>query len=95
MAAVFASREHSRGRRAGPCYPVCRVPPVLRGSSLVRQDGDEQVGVVPASGNMFAAGRQIWVGRPLAGQQVTLRIDRPSLYVLQVGELLFSQVAVR
>jgi hypothetical protein len=95
VAAVFASREHSRGRRAGPCYPVCRAPPVLPGSSLVRQDGDEHVGVVPASGNMFAAGRQIWLGKPLAGQQVTLRIDRTSLHVFHAGELVFSQVAVR
>ena len=70
-------------------------PPVLPGSSLVRQDGDEQVGVVPASGNRFAAGRQIWLGRPLAGQQVTLRIDRTSLHVFHGGELVFSQVAAR
>jgi hypothetical protein len=46
------------------------------------------VGVVPASGNMFAAGRQIWLGKPLAGQQVTLR-------VFHAGELVFSQVALR
>jgi hypothetical protein len=43
--------------------------------------------IVPASGNMFAAGRQIWLGKPLAGQQVTLRIDRTSLHVLHAGEL--------
>ena len=95
MAAVFASREHSRGRRPGPCCPVCRARPVLPGSSLVRQDGDEQVGVVPASGNMFAGGRQIWLGKPLAGRQVTLRFDRASLHVFDAGELVFSQVAVR
>jgi hypothetical protein len=53
------------------------------------------VGVVPASGNMFAAGRQIWLGRPLAGQQVTFRIDRTSLHVFHAGELVFSQVAAR
>jgi hypothetical protein len=70
-------------------------PAGLPGSSLVRQDGDEQVGVVLASGSMFAAGRQIWLGKPLAVQQVTLRIDRTSLHVFHAGELVFSQVAVR
>jgi hypothetical protein len=80
---------HAAG--AGPCYPVCRAPPVLPGSSLVRQDGDEQVGVVPASGNMFAARRQIWLGKPLAGQQVALRIDRTSLHVFHAGELVFRR----
>ena len=53
------------------------------------------MGVVPASGNVFAAGRQIWLGRPLAGQQVTLRIDRTSLYVSMLAELVFPQFAVR
>jgi hypothetical protein len=53
------------------------------------------VGVVPASGNMFAGGRQIWLGKPLAGRQVTLRFDRASLHVFDAGELVFSQVAVR
>jgi hypothetical protein len=53
------------------------------------------VGVVPASGNVFAAGRQIWLGWPLAGQQVTLRIDRTSLHVFHAGDLVFSQVAAR
>jgi hypothetical protein len=44
---------------------------------------------------MFAAGRQIWLGKPLAGHKVTLRIDRTSLHVFHAGELVFSQVAVR
>ena len=44
--------------------------------------------VVPASGNMFAAGRQIWLGKPLAGQQVTLRLDHTSLHVFHDGQLI-------
>lgn len=44
--------------------------------------------MVPASGNMFAGGRQIWLGRQLAGQQVTLRLDCSTLHVLHDGELL-------
>jgi hypothetical protein len=44
--------------------------------------------VVPASGNMFAGGRQIWLGKPMAGQQVTIRLDRSTLHVLRQGELL-------
>ena len=44
--------------------------------------------VVPASGNMFAAGRQIWLGKALAGQKVTLRLDHASLHVFHDGELI-------
>jgi hypothetical protein len=44
--------------------------------------------IVPASGNMFAAGRQVWLGKALAGQQVTLRLDHTSLYVFYQGQLL-------
>jgi hypothetical protein len=43
---------------------------------------------VPASGNMFAAGRQVWLGKHLSGQKVTLRLDHSSLHVLHAGELL-------
>jgi hypothetical protein len=44
--------------------------------------------IVPASGNMFAAGRQIWLGKPLAGQQVTVRLDHTSLHVFHQGQLI-------
>jgi hypothetical protein len=44
--------------------------------------------VVPASGNMFAAGRQIWLGKPLAGQQVTLRLNHSTLHVFHDGQLI-------
>jgi transposase InsO family protein len=44
--------------------------------------------IVPASGNMFAAGRQIWLGTSLAGQQVTLRLDHTTLHVFHHGQLI-------
>jgi hypothetical protein len=37
--------------------------------------------IVPVSGNMFAAGRQGWLGKPLAGQKLTRRLDHMSLHV--------------
>ena len=37
---------------------------------------------------MFAAGRQVWLGKPLAGQQVTLRLDRSTLHVFHDGQLI-------
>jgi transposase InsO family protein len=73
-----------------------RVPPALTavlgqppGAAPARDaDAVEIDRVVPASGNMFAAGRQIWLGKPLAGQQVTLRLDRSTLHVFHDGELI-------
>jgi len=44
--------------------------------------------IVPASGNMFAAGRQVWLGTSLAGQQVTLRLDHATLPVFHHGQLI-------
>ncbi|HEU5426121.1 MAG TPA: hypothetical protein VFU74_04570 [Actinocrinis sp.] len=37
--------------------------------------------IVPASGNMTAAGRQIWMGPDLAGQQVTVWVSTTTLHV--------------
>jgi hypothetical protein len=44
--------------------------------------------VVPASGNMSAAGRQIWLGKALAGQQVTIRLDHSTMHVFRDGQLI-------
>ena len=44
--------------------------------------------IVPASGNMFAAGRQVWLGTSLAGQEVTLRLDHATLPVFHHGQLI-------
>jgi transposase InsO family protein len=41
--------------------------------------------VVPASGNLWIGGQQVWLGPALAGRQVTLWIDVISLHVLANG----------
>jgi hypothetical protein len=41
--------------------------------------------VVPASGNLWIGGQQIWLGPGLAGRQVTLWADETSLHVLLEG----------
>jgi hypothetical protein len=70
---------------AAPGQPA-DTPPVV----IPARDADavEIDRVVPPSGNMFAAGRQIWLGKPLAGQKVTLRLDRTSLHVFHDGQLI-------
>jgi hypothetical protein len=40
---------------------------------------------VPASGNMFLAGQQIWLGPALAGRVVTIWVDQSRLHVLLDG----------
>jgi transposase InsO family protein len=63
--------------------PASPAPPAASGGLAVEVDR-----VVPASGNMFAAGRQVWLGKPLAGQKVTLRLDHSSLHVFCDGQLI-------
>jgi transposase InsO family protein len=41
--------------------------------------------VVPASGNLWIGGQQVWLGPALAGRQVTLWADAVSLHVLADG----------
>jgi transposase InsO family protein len=65
--------------------PASPAPPAAAASSDLAVEVDR---VVPASGNMFAAGRQVWLGKPLAGQQVTLRLDRSTLHVFHHGQLI-------
>jgi transposase InsO family protein len=64
------------------------APPPLADSSAQGGVAVEIDRIVPASGNMFAAGRQVWLGKALAGQQVTLRLDHTSLHVFHAGQLL-------
>ncbi len=42
--------------------------------------------IVPASGNMTAAGRQIWMGPHLSGQQVTVWVNATTLHIFHRGE---------
>jgi hypothetical protein len=46
---------------------------------------------VPASGNMTAAGRQIWLGRARAGQQVTVWTSTTTLHVFADEQLIKTQ----
>jgi hypothetical protein len=41
--------------------------------------------VVPASGNLWIGGQQVWLGPAMSGRQVTLWIDAISLHVLADG----------
>ena len=65
--------------------PPSAPPPAVLAGDPAAVEVDR---VVPASGNMFAGGRQIWLGRQLAGQQVTLRLDCSTLHVRHDGALL-------
>jgi hypothetical protein len=65
------------------------LPPALPAAALAGDPAAVEIDrVVPASGNMFAGGRQIWLGKPMAGQQVTLRLDSSTLHVLHDGIVL-------
>ena len=41
--------------------------------------------MVPASGNLWIGGQQVWLGPALSGRQVTLWADAISLHVLLDG----------
>ena len=93
-ASRFTAKTASDGQQDLPL----RLPPGLAALPAVIPDpgpaatiapGAVEVDrVVPASGNMFAAGRQVWLGKPLAGQKVTLRLDHASLHVFHDGQLI-------
>ncbi|HEY2127363.1 MAG TPA: IS481 family transposase [Streptosporangiaceae bacterium] len=70
---------------AAPGQPADIPPAVVAARNAHAVEIDR---VVPASGNMFAAGRQVWLGKPLAGHKVTLRLDHTSLHVFHDGQLI-------
>lgn len=43
---------------------------------------------VPACGNLGVAGRQVWLGRRLAGHTVQVRVDAATMHVSHAGRLL-------
>jgi transposase InsO family protein len=65
--------------------PASPAPPAPAATGDLAVEVDR---VVPASGNMFAAGRQVWLGKAMAGQKVTLRLDHASLHVFCDGQLI-------
>jgi len=72
------------GARPAPSLPVQAAPQ----PDAIRHDGQPAVEVdrvVPASGNLWIGGQQIWLGPALSGRHVTLWIDAISLHVLADG----------
>jgi transposase InsO family protein len=100
--ATPASRFTAKAASNGQQEPPLRLPPSLASLPAApapappplpatATSGDLAVEVdrvVPTSGNMFAAGRQVWLGKPLAGRQVTLRLDHSTLHVFCDGQLI-------
>jgi hypothetical protein len=76
--------QPSPGPRPVPGGPVEAPEPVTaqahHGLPAVEVDR-----VVPASGNLWIGGQQVWLGPALSGRQVTLWIDAISLHVLADG----------
>jgi Integrase core domain len=58
------------------------VPGAAAGPAQLAVEVDR---VVPASGNLWIGGQQVWLGPALAGRQVTLWADAVSLHVLADG----------
>jgi hypothetical protein len=68
-----------------PSPPVKTAPPLITAATLDGQPAVEVDRVVPASGNLWIGGQQIWLGPALPGRQVTLWADAISLHVLLDG----------
>ena len=82
-----ASRSHRHQLPARCQHPACpwrqrqrRAP--LRGAGQPAVEVDR---VVPASGNLWIGGQQVWLGPALSGRQITLWVDAISLHVLLDG----------
>jgi len=78
--AVPASRF--RPRQGGPGEPGLVVTGDVDPPPLTADPGPVELEVlVPASGNLQLVGRQLWVGRALAGQQVRIWADLRSIHL--------------
>ena len=72
------------GPLPAPGLPVEAVPP--RGDAGgAGQPAVEVDRVVPASGNVWIGGQQVWLGPALSGRQITVWVDAVSLHVLPDG----------
>jgi transposase InsO family protein len=72
------------GPLPAPSLPVAAVPP--RGDAGgAGQPAVEVDRVVPASGNVWIGGQQVWLGPALSGRQITVWVDAVSLHVLLDG----------
>ena len=72
------------GSLPAPSLPVQAAsgPGLVAGASQSAVEVDR---VVPASGNLWIGGQQVWLGPALSGRQVTLWADAISLHVLLDG----------
>src|SRR6266568_5588394 len=72
------------GPLPAPSLPVEAVP--ARGDAGgAGQPAVEVDRVVPASGNVWIGGQQVWLGPALSGRQITVWVDAVSLHVLLDG----------
>jgi transposase InsO family protein len=79
--------------RPTPPRPAADLPPALTLSAQAAPEAASSQGwiavevdrVVPASGNLWIGGQQVWLGPALAGRKVTLWADQVSLHVLADG----------
>src|SRR6266568_4726202 len=72
------------GPLPAPSLPVEAVPP-RGGAGGAGQPAVEVDRVVPASGNVWIGGQQVWLGPALSGRDITVWVDAVSLHVLLDG----------
>ena len=72
------------GLLPAPSLPAREAPAAaaVTGQDWIAVEVDR---IVPASGNLWIGGQQVWLGPALAGRQVTLWVDAISLHVLADG----------
>jgi transposase InsO family protein len=81
-----AQRFHAASAAEEEGLPL-RLPAQLQPSAPARLGPLELEVVVPACGNLGVAGRQLWLGRRHAGQQVHLWIDHRVIHLSVDGQL--------
>jgi transposase InsO family protein len=67
---------------AGPAVEAAPQPVTAAGDGQPAWEVDR---AVPASGNLWIGGQQVWLGPALSGRQITLWVDAISLHVLLDG----------
>jgi transposase InsO family protein len=73
------------GPLPAPSLPGQTAPQPVMATTQDSQPAVEVDRVVPASGNLWIGGQQVWLGPALSGRQVTLWADAVSLHVLLDG----------
>ena len=68
-----------------PTPPAAQANPAGTNPTVLPLEVDARV---PACGNLGVAGRQVWLGRRLAGQTVQVRLDGATMHVSLDGRLL-------